>query len=344
MKSIHRFSIVIIILCLLFILGCDSDKKPSAQAEVKPQNIKICSTLGKNITELLVKDFVKQSKIKVIPTIEYVPGGTLEQRLAYIEKGNFDCWLGGTAEEYYTANGHKLLAPYTSKEAFKVPLELRNRRNLWTSLYLSHIAIISNKTKLRNLGLYAPTTWAELLDPHLKDQIVIPNFNLGGSSFGMLTSIWQLRGKEAALVYAGKLNQQQPLYVNSPIEAADAVYKGEKTLAIVDVGYALELEEKHSHLFATVPKDANRNLITGVALLNNAKNEESAQLFIDYLMSNASEALLHNNHYNYLWHVKEYPNNSGRTELVGKLNFPMDDLAWTSTYKSEIIRQWTEAK
>ena len=112
MKSIHRFSIVIMILCLLFILGCASDKKPSAQAEIKPQNIKICSTLGKNITELLVKDFVKQSKVKIIPTIEYVPGGTLEQRLAYIEKGNFDCWLGGTAEEYYTANGHKLLAPY----------------------------------------------------------------------------------------------------------------------------------------------------------------------------------------------------------------------------------------
>lgn len=342
MKKHHFLLFLTILIASLFLLACGKDKDNNT-TKTTPE-LKICSSLGKETTELLVKDFIAKNKLKLKPEIAYIPGGTTEQRFAFIEKGNFDCWLGGTAEEYYSATDKGLLQSYTAKEAFKVPAELRNRRNLWTTLYLRHIAIISNKNSLHNLGLYAPTTWDELLSPNLKNEIAIPNFTLGGSSFGMLTSIWQMRGKEEALNYAKKFNQQIPTITNNALEAADLVYKGKKALAILPVDYALNLEEKHSFLFATVPKDANRNLLTGVALLKTSQNVETSQNFIDYLMSDASEEVLHNNGYKYLWHVKHYPNNSNRTELVGRLKIPVDDLAWTSTYKSEIIRQWTEAK
>lgn len=337
------FFYFIFILVFLF-SGCGKNDQQANSAAQPTAELKICSSLGKQATELLVNDFLAKSKQKLKPTIAYIPGGTMDQRFKFIEDGGFDCWLGGTAEEYFSANDKGILLPYAAKEAFKVPVELRNRRNLWTTLYLSHIAILSNRDKLHKFGLYAPTTWDELLDTKLHNEIVIPNFALGGASFGMLTSIWQVRGKETALKYATSLNQQRPTLTNNILEAADMVYQGKKTIAILPVDYALELEEKHPHLFATVPKDANRNLLTGVSLLKNCKNELEGQQFIDYLMSDASEEILHKNGNQYIWHVKHYPHNNNRNKLVGNLQVPVDDLAWTSTYKSEIIRQWLEAK
>ncbi|MDQ9816092.1 hypothetical protein RFZ01_17085, partial [Acinetobacter pittii] len=61
------------------------------------------------------------------------------------------------------ANKQSVLQPYITKEAYKVPAELRSRRGEWTSLYLSYIALLSNKNNLRNYGLYAPESWHELL-------------------------------------------------------------------------------------------------------------------------------------------------------------------------------------
>ena len=347
-KKFYYTSLLTCLICLILAsfapLQTNAAEKPAPDKEPAVYPLRICSSLGQDITNLLIKDFAAKSGKHIEPHIEYLPPGTSEERFSFIQKGNFDCWLGATIEEYHNANEHKLLEPYTPLEAFKVPLELRNRRNLWTSLYFSHIALISNKERLADLGLYAPAKWEDLLDPLLKNEIVLPNYNLGGSAFGMITSIWQLQGKEAALKYAAKFNQQQPLLYDNALIVADSIYTGKKTVGILPVDYALELEAKHSHLFATVPREANHNIITGVALLKNAQFTKTAQEFIDYLMSDASEETLHKHNHIYLWHVKNYPNNSGRTELVGKLNTPIDDLTWTSTYKAEIIRQWMEAK
>ena len=61
-------------------------------------------------------------------------------------------------------------------------------------------------------------------------------------------------------------------------------------------------------------------------------------------MSDESVELLRENGYYFLWHVKNYPDNVGRKEFIGKVQVPVDDLGWTSIYKSEVIRKWKEAR
>ena len=336
--------IPILLLCLaaLLCISCGSEKDARQEQKQKPLELRVCSSLGEDITKLLAEDFARQSKLPV--TVQYLPAGSLEQRQQFLRSGSFDVWLGGTAEEYYLAHREKLLEPYLARESYKVPVTLRNKDGHWTSLYLGYIGLISNKEKLHNFRLYAPETWDELLEPKLADGIVVPDYNAGGPSYGMLTSIWQMRGKQAALAYAAKFNAQRPQLAAGPAEAADMVYKGQKTVAVVPLAYALVLEARHPHLFATVIKDANRNLLTGAALLAKAPNPQGGRQFLDYLMSDESEALLKSSGYPYLWHVKNYPDNVGRKELIGRVQVPVDDLGWTSVYKSEVIRQWNEAK
>ena len=336
MRKLAFNRIFCLLIALLMITGCASEKP-----QEKPQ-LQLCSSMNKAFTELIADSFSKKMDAKVV--VSYLPGGTQQQRFDYLRQQKFDIWLGGTSEEFFMADEQHILEPYLAKESYKVPAELRNRTGEWTSLYLSYIALLSNKHNLHSYGLYAPESWDELLVPQLKDEIAMADFSLGGASFGMLTSIWQLRGREAALAYAAKLNAQNPDYTTGFGEAVDKVYIGKKTVAVVPLDYALLLETRHSHLFATVPKDANRNILTGAAIIKGAPHEELAKQFLDYLMSDEGAELLPKNGYHYMWHVKNYPYNDGRRELIGNVQAPVDDLGRTSTYKSEIIRKWTSAK
>lgn len=336
MKKCFKFLTLILVMAAVLISGCGRNE---AQ---KPKELYLCSSLGKTMTEDIVEDYEAATKTKVHVT--YLPAGTLQERMDYLRQHKFDCWLGGTAEEYYMANKQNILRPYITKESYKVPAELSNRQGEWTSLYLSYIALLSNKNNLRSYGLYAPETWDELLVPELKDEITIPNLSLGGASYGMVTSLWQLRGKKKSLEFAAALNQQYPLYTSTPGEAIDLVYIGKKTVAVVPMDYALIMEARHSHLFATVPRDANRTMLTGAAIMKNTLDEQQAQAFLDYLMSDDSVEALNRSGYPYIWHVKNYPYNDGRRELIGNVNVPVDDLNWTASYKSEIIRQWLNAQ
>lgn len=329
-----------ILALLLAVGGYFLDFEDRREDENKELNI--CSSMGKDITELLIKDFAKRNNVKV--NIFYLPGGTYEARKDFLGKNRVDCWLGGTSEEYFMAEEEGLLRRYVAKESYKVPAVLRNRRGDWTALYLSYVAVLSNKDNLREAGVYAPTTWEEFLDPTFKGKLVFPNPQIGGVAYGMLTGIWQLNGKSAALEYAAKLNAQNPLVVDSFNEAVDLVYNGHKTSTIVPLDYGLFLESKHNHLFTTVPKDANRNVLSGVAILKKAEAINNAEKFIDYLMSDESVTTLASSGYYYMWHVKNYNDSVERTRIVGRLQVPTDDLGWSSTYKNEVIRQWQEAK
>lgn len=323
------------LLLLLFVCGCQNTPKENKK------EILLCSSLGESATKLLVDNFSATKGVQV--KVEYLPSGSTESRLNFLSSKNFDCWLGGTAEEYNLAGQQKLLEKYIVKDSHKIPTELSNKQGEWTSLYLSHIAFISNKHKLKEKGLYAPETWEELLVPGFYKELAIPDCKLGGASFGMVTSLWQLKGKEQALNYGARLHKQLPVYTKALDEAVDMVYRGEKTIAIVPIGYALILEEKHPHLFATIVRDANRNMLTGVALLKNGTNQAGTKEFMDYLMSSASIEVLEKNNLHYMWQVTQ-PYKAGRSDLLGKIKTPVDDLNWTATYKDEIIKQWLETR
>lgn len=330
----RKVLLIVVLLCSLLTGGC--------MEQEQRKELNLCSSLDSNLTDILAESFAEKANVKV--NIRYLPAGTFSERMEFIRANQFDCWLGGTAEEYYLASQQNMLQPYLAQEAYKVPAEMRSSKGLWTSLYLEYIAFISNKEKLRYYGLYAPDTWEELLVPQLKNEIVMPDFIYGGVGYSMITSIWQLRGRDKALAYAAQLNEQNIAYTSSIISVADLVYRGEKTIGILPLKFALSLEDKHKHLFATVVENANRNLLTGAAVVRGGKNSAQAKQFIDYLMDDASMQVLVNNGYNYVWHVKDYPHNNMRRELLGNIAVPIDDLSWTAVEKNEIIRQWLSAK
>lgn len=344
MKKLFRCLIFTALTLLLFAASASCEEVTTKNEEVSPAPesvMRLCSSMSQGVTELLVADFSKRYGTKV--QVQYVPQGPWQERVDFLSDNSFDCWLGGTVEECYLADQEGMLSPYKAKEFYKMPVELRTRQGQWTSIFLEYIAFVSNTHKLRDNGLYAPDTWQELLLPEFKNEIVMEKFLNGGASYSMITSIWQLRGQETALKFASRLNQQEILFTETYADAVDKVKSGEKMVAVVPLRTAILLETQHKHLFATVVKDANRNLLNCVAIMNKAENMEAARNFVDYLVSDDSQAVLRNKGYHYIWHAKNYPYNDGRKELIGNVNVPVDDLSWTAVEKDEIIAEWVNA-
>ena len=237
-----------------------------------------------------------------------------------------------------------MLLKYQPQNAFKIPANLRENKWQWTPLFVDYIAILSNKEKLQTKGLYAPDTWEELLQPELKNEIALVDFFHGGRGYGMITSLWQVKGEDYTIDYATKFNKQNVLLTETEEKAVTKVMSGEKTIAIVSLIYALRLESQYKNLFATLLKDANKNYITGIALLN-SKNLITAQEFVDYLLSEQAQNALAEAGVPRLWRASDYTHDDGRKLFVGE-NLPVaiDDLSWTAGQKEHIIRQWLEAK
>ena len=331
MKQIY----LVIIFCSLFCWQIP------AWAQEATRELWLCSSMGEQVTRVLIDDFQNRTGIKV--QVTYLPTGKGTSRLDYLQKQDIDCWLGGRAEEYHLAMKRGMLEPYKAAGAYQIPAAMSSREGYWTSLYLEYIAFISNKQRLHDLGLYAPTTWQELLLPQFREQIVLADFQNGGAAYGMLTSLWQLEGEEQALKFAGRLNGQDIVYADSYEEAVDLVYRGKKAVTVVPLKYALHLEKEHPHLFATVVQDANRNLLTCVAIMDQVVHEQEAQALVDYLLTDYGGEALRNAGFSYYWHAKEYLRNNNRQEILGNIIVPVDDLEWTAGSKDEIIERWLAA-
>ncbi len=324
----------------LCVLMAFSPAQTAEQDAKTKEHVKICFSMPVGLAEALAEDFTKASGIEaeVVP----LPPGSAEHRFNFLTSSASDVWLGGTAEEFYLAAESGLLVSYQPQEVYALPAEFRQNNWLWTALYIDHIGFLSNKENLHYFGLYAPETWDELLASPLKYELALTDPKSGGAGYGMMTALWQLRGEEAALDYAAQLNRQRPEYFVNLQETIDEVRQGYKTVAVVPLSVALLLERSEPNLFATLPLDGNKNLISGAAVLN-GPNREAAGKFIDYLLSERAAEIVDAAGHQLVWSLSSAAGDNMRRRYTGRLLTPVDDLSWTAAQKSAIISRWQQA-
>ena len=192
------------------------------------------------------------------------------------------------------------------------------------------------------MGLYAPESWQELLAEPLKYELALADPKSGGAGYGMMTALWQLKGESAAMDYAEQLNRQRPEYFVNLQETIDEVRQGYKTVAVVPLSVALLLERSEENLFATIPADGNKNLISGAAVLN-GPNNAAAGKFIEYLLSNRAAEIVAEKGHGLVWSLSAAADDELRSQYTGKMLTPVDDLSWTAGQKADVIERWLTA-
>ena len=192
---------------------------------------------------------------------------------------------------------------------------------------------------MKKLGIEPPSSWDELLQPVLHNEIVMADPVTGGPPYGLITSLWQLRGREAALQYAGSLRTQQVLYLPTEAKAGYEVYLGSKAVAVMSLRHALALEREHPFLYAVPVRDGNKNMITAAAILKNGEKRKEAERFMEYLFSKEAMQIMREYQINQLADVLNDKNKYGDIGIV-----PNDDLRWMAGEKQALIKEWLNAK
>jgi ABC-type Fe3+ transport system substrate-binding protein len=264
---------------------------------------------------------------------------TLSQRLDLLGNSKVDVWMGGSAEEYYMAAERGMLAPYLPRGVAGIPPQYMDRDGRWVPLSIDYIALLSNRNNMRTLGIESPSSWDELLQPVLHNEIVMADPATGGPPYGLITSLWQLRGRDAALQFAGTLRTQQVLYVPTEAKVGYEVYLGNKAVAVMSLRHALALEKEHPFLYAAPVRDGNKNMITAAAILKNGEKRKEAERFMEYLFSKEAMQIMREYRMNPLTDAQNDKNKYGDIGIV-----PNDDLRWMAGEKQALIREWINAK
>jgi iron(III) transport system substrate-binding protein len=171
--------------------------------------------------------------------------------------------------------------PYEPPDATPLPAQLDLPEGYQTTTYVTTTVIAWNPTVLKQKGLTAPTSFADLTKPEWKG-----NFSIDPSAVNLYDALIEQTGRDAALKIAQGLGNNEPKFVESHTEALTQVQAGEPVATATAYGY------KASDLKKDSPDQLdyiNPNpLPTGADLINLAKNAphpNAARLFLDWVTS-----------------------------------------------------------
>ncbi|MBN2471551.1 MAG: ABC transporter substrate-binding protein [Anaerolineae bacterium] len=115
-------------------------------------------------------------------------GESLARLRATADNPEFSIWWGGPADTFIAAAEEGLVVPYESPNAAVIDEQYRDAvNNTWTGVYVGALGFCSNVEILEELGVDAPTSWQDLLDPALQGNIAMAHPATSGTSF---TTFW----------------------------------------------------------------------------------------------------------------------------------------------------------
>lgn len=115
-------------------------------------------------------------------------GESLARLRASADDPEFSVWWGGPADAFIAAAEEGLTEAYESENAQLVDPQLRDaENNTWAGVYVGALGFCSNIEILEELGVEAPTSWQDLLQPELQGFVAVAHPATSGTSF---TAFW----------------------------------------------------------------------------------------------------------------------------------------------------------
>lgn len=293
MYKMRKMSVIAAALALSgsALAGCAVENSKQG-ADAKKQSITVVCGALDQLCQAWTQAFQKKTGI---PTkfVRLSSGETVARLQATKGAPEFDIWHGGPADGFDAASASGLIQKYKSPEAEKIPAEYKAADGTWTGVYVGVLGFCSNKKSLEKLGVQAPQTWDDLLNPKLKGQVESAHPSTSGTAY---TTLWtqklRLGSEDKALEYMKNLNQNILQYTKSGTAPGQAAGRGEVAVGLSFI-HDCELYKSKgmSDMVITVPKDGTGHEVGGVAIINGTKNLEAAKKYVDFAISAEAQDL-----------------------------------------------------
>ena len=200
---------------------------------------------------------------------------------------SFDVWFGGPSLGPATAAQGGFIEPYVSPNAEAVQDDLKAGDGTWTGIYIGALGFCSNQELLDGLGVDAPTSWDDLLDPAFVDNIAMADQRTSGTASTAAANLLALLGSEdAVLEYLTDLDGNIFQYTRSGSAPGRMAAQGEVAAAVVFSHDCLLFElETGVDLVASFPAEGTGFEIGQVSVIANANNPNAARAFVDWALT-----------------------------------------------------------
>ena len=278
-------------------------------------------------------------------TVNYVrmsSGEALARLQAEKDNPQFDIWWGGPIDTYVAGKEAGVLEPYDSPNMKNLIDQnlYKDSENYWAGIYVGSLGFCTNTNWLvENPGVQAPASWADLLKPEFKGQIMVAHPSTSGTSYTALATILQVMGEEKGWEYIQQYAGQIAQYTKSGAAPAKFVAQGEAAVGIVfshDIIH--EIDDNQAPLVLTFPSEGTGYEIGGMAIVKGAKHLDSAQTWFDWALTAEAQAL------GPKYHAYQAPTVSGvelsHPELL-QVTLIDYDFQWAGTNKPAIVDKFT---
>lgn len=235
-----------------------------------------------------------------------------------------------------------MLEAYQPAGIDKVPARFRDPdgRYFATTGYMAAFCVNNEVLKRKNLPM--PTSWADLLKPEFKGEVVMPNPASSGTGYLMIASLLQMMGEDKGWAYLRDLDKNIAQYIKSGSRPCNSASAGEFAVGASFALRAIKNINEGYPITMVIPAEGAGNELEATGLMKSSKNKDAAKKFIDWALTDNAV-----NEY-YKW--KEIVTVSGGTmpESFVKAGLPQDigsvmvdmDFVWSAANRDRILKQW----
>ena len=259
--------------------------RASTSATAAPKNLMVYSALAEFETARILAGFTQDTGIQA-KFLRLSAGELAARVIAEAANPKGDVILGGPAISHMTVKAAGDLVPYKSPSAAAIPDMAKDPDGYWTGFYIGGVALAINTDLLKKMNLTEPKSWADLLKPQYKGQIVASTPATSGTAMNIMAG-WlspDLFGWNGTWNYLTKLNVNVHHYERAGAVPAQRVGSGEFLIGIamghdinkiVSAGYPVDI---------VYPSEGTGWEIGAVSIIKGGPNPDSAKAFADWML------------------------------------------------------------
>ena len=254
-----------------------------------------------------------------------------------------DLVWGTAASSMMVLDSEGMLEGYSPAGADRILPQFKSGKTVptWVGIDAWETAIVVNTVEFAKTGAGPISSYKDLLQPELKDAIVMSNPASSGTGLLTVAGVLQLNGKdtEAGWDFLDQLNENVAMYVHSGSKPAKMAGAGETTIGI-SFGYAgIKQIRDGAPVEVIFPAEGSGWDLEANALMLKDGIKAASKTFLDWAISDEAMDLYKAN----------YPiiatGQGGKYE--GFDGDPVDqlidnDFVWVSGNRDNILSKWTE--
>ena len=247
----------------LLVAACVAPPPPagsgaSSSAAAASTELNLLCTPQVQWCEGMKAEFEKANPTITVNFVRMSSGESLTRLRNEKDNPQFDIWWGGPIDSFVAAKGEGLLEAYNSPNLANLrdPAKTKDADNFWAGIYMGTLGFATNKNWLaEHPEAKAPTSWADLLKPEFKGQVMVAHPSSSGTSYTAMCTALQLMGDEAGWKYLTEYAGQVLQFTKSGAAPAKFVGQGEAAVGIVFSHDIVAEIENGSPLELTFPSE-----------------------------------------------------------------------------------------